>query len=69
MENYFFYWYRDAVETFFGLKDYISEWLFCSVYYLICKDGQTKDSFYQKQQKVGIRQQVINRIKEFLNGI
>jgi hypothetical protein len=41
-------------------------WLFNSVCYLAGKKNNMPHKFYQRQQKVGIRQQVINRIKEFV---
>lgn len=43
-------------------------WLFNSECYLQGEDSDQYE-FYIKQQEIGIRQQVINRIKEFVSGL
>lgn len=78
----FFYW--DAVEQFFGLKrneDQLSKaaltpshkrgdippafWLFN----VCCYVEIDEDNVYNLQQQVGIKQQVINRIKKFVHEL
>ena len=46
-----------------------SYWLFNAECYLPGEEDEGCYEFYKRQQEAGIKQQVINRIKEFVDGI